>query len=66
MASALSIPIARNLTSQPKLLEVEEPEIEEDNFIDGKDIAVGDLAKMGKTSRANTGEDKDFRRSQGD
>lgn len=60
MASALSIPIARNLTSQPKLLEVEEPEIEEDNFIDGKDIAVGDLAKMGKTSRANTGEDKEI------
>ncbi len=60
MASALSIPIARNLTSQPKLLDVSEPEIEEDNFIDGKDIAVGDLAKMGtKPSRAAS-EDKEI------
>lgn len=61
MASALSIPIARNLTDQPKLLETSEPEADEDNFIDGKDIAVGDLAKIGaKQSHGNMNEDKEI------
>lgn len=47
MAATLGVPVARSLTDQPKLLTAPDLDADEDNLIDGHDIAVGELAKLG-------------------
>lgn len=58
LSATLGLPVARNLTEQPKLLEVPDTDEDEDNFIDGNDIAVGELAKLKNSSRSDAPENK--------
>ncbi len=60
LAAGLRIPVARTLNSQPEFLEV--PDMDnEDDVINGDEIAIGELARMGeKKNVLPTREDKDI------
>jgi len=62
LAGGLRIPIARNLTSQPELPEAPDFDDSDIDVINGEEIAIGDLARIGEksTGRSNGSEDKEI------
>ncbi len=44
LAAGLKIPIAKNLQSRPEIPQLDAPEVEEEEIINGEDLPVGELA----------------------
>ncbi|MCL2174127.1 hypothetical protein FWH58_02430 [Candidatus Saccharibacteria bacterium] len=59
LAAGLRIPVARNLTTQPELLEMPDLDDSDSDIINGEEIAIGDLARVAEKS-TNHHEDKEI------
>ncbi|MDR0957270.1 MAG: hypothetical protein LBM09_01680 [Candidatus Nomurabacteria bacterium] len=63
LAAGLRIPVAKSLTAQSELLDIPDMDDSDDDVINGKDVAVGDLARITgdeKIRRNDSREDKEI------
>ena len=61
LAASLRIPVAKNLNTQPELIDAPDLDLGDTDVIDGNDLSIGELSKMAGSSvgrRANSKEDK--------
>lgn len=58
LAAGVQLPVAKNLQSKPEVVDVEDEPVDDD-VINGEDIAVGELAVVAASDRAEEPEDKE-------